>query len=422
MMRAPAYDFEKYAASTVATYNTAVRRYLKACVAQGQDPLQPEPAWFFEWFARLASQSLSIARRTAEGVRYHCAKRLKPSLINHPRMHEILHFSRAAVAPLPLGQEIIAADHASRFFAAQAYHPKVVAAYGRLARLWVTHATERGISPTAPRVEDVAAFLASFALDRAGSTVRNTRSALSHYFRQSGVKDMARHRDIDILLDGIMRARPARTPPPLFLEDLRAILQTFGRAPLDIRDRCILLSISLGAFTGPHLRKLDRAHVSIGEDGIRLATSLPRRPVVFIGGSDEPEIDVRVWFTRWLDIIGIESGPLFPAKAVRGGYGEMALSEVAIKQVCRRACKAAGIVYQRLAASLRRGFLIRASRNVVPSAVVHFAGLKSLDSLAPYCAVPGRHKKRWGRVGQQRRESRRRSRRASHSVGKPGSL
>lgn len=381
--RAPFFDDAHYTQSTRETHERRSRRYQRAARDAGLQPLEADTEWITAYFLREATtRSIVDARRQLPAVAYYFRVNGCGDVFPYDEIVDLLR-ETPMLANDPLGATLAATrvpwNHRRR---ARAFADKAMKdtrhRYGVYAQGWEIYARRYGIDPLLPRWQQFRGYLTVYARTHRYRSVSNLCSALSNYFRAASVDDLTRHEQIRELLT-LLASEDAATSTyhPLYSEDARAMVACLGNAPMDVRDRNVILLNYYGTFLATDLRDLD-TKVEFKDDGI--VVNLNGREI-FIGGVDDPELDVRIWMRRWLNLLPHGPGPLFPAMVSRGAWSEVPLTEVALRGIVRRAARLANISAPHPTLALRKGFAIRVNRVIGPIQTASHMRLKKTSSL-----------------------------------------
>ena len=226
--------------------------------------------------------------------------------------------------------------------------------------------------PAAP--ETVADYLAALAGTHRSATLRRRLVSISQVHRLSGHDFSANHPTIRLTLRGILRRHgtPARRATALTTADLKRLVATCDGNLAGLRDRALLLLGYAGALRRAELVSVQREHIHIGADGIRL--TIPRAKgdqegqgasLGIARGRNRETCPVRA-LEAWLDLSDCKFGPVFRKVTMWGAVEHQALHPDAVRQILRRRAALAGLVAEpdeRLSPhGLRAGFVTEAYR------------------------------------------------------------
>ncbi len=156
------------------------------------------------------------------------------------------------------------------------------------------------------------------------------------------------------------------------MDDLLAIVASFGQSAKDLRDATILLVGFAGAFRRSELSAIDRKDVDIRADTI--AVMVPRSKtdqdgrgrMVAIPRGRDPICPVTA-LERWFAVSGITAGPVFRPVTKAGRVLQERISAEAIALIVKQRVSAIGRDPSRYSGhSLRAGFVTAAATTGVP--------------------------------------------------------
>lgn len=364
-------------------------KYRRDARADNVDPDRPSLEWLDRYLFLKTQTSLGHARCMASALGNHFLDVGAPALIDHESITALL----APTSPQsedPLKFEVNPYDDLAGSlrdtvisFANDAHTQDVHTAYGRYASAWEVYARRYGHDLRKPKPRQLAAYLATLATTRRYGTIISITNALSHYFRALGVPDLTKHPATRDMLDSIGRNDQPTKYRALFADALLHIVAQYSEAPRDIRDRNICLLAHLGPFSAREMASINKGSVKCFSDGIEFVVG---KRNVFVGGVDEPDLDIRLWMTKWLHITGRGDGALF-CKKVKAGWGEAALQAHRISTIVSRSAWRVGLHGGMALSALRKGFVMRAAPKYGVIVVAHQLGYKHATSVgvhSPY--------------------------------------
>jgi integrase len=281
-----------------------------------------------------------------------------------------------AVAPVrPVSAEALAALAAAMDFAGQALSPATLRAYRAAWRHFCGWCDEAGwpALPAAP--ETVAAYLASLSATHTTSTLVQRLAALSRAHRLASQPWPSAHPSIRNTLRGIQRkyGQPAKQAAALMTDELTRLVATCDATLTGQRDRALLLLGYAGALRRSELVAIEREHVQLTHDGLRLM--IPRAKGdqagkgVSIGlpRADTPDRCPVRSLEIWLEASGCRYGPVFRGIDNRGVISNRGLHPDAVRKILAKRAASAGVVAasgERLSPhGLRAGFITQAYVN-----------------------------------------------------------
>lgn len=381
--RAAPYNIAHYADQTRRRYAREQRYYLDDAARAGvTDPDHPPLEWLRAYAQELVQISAHYAQKRFNGISYHFRLGGAPDQTRDESIQAVLSAPQQQSAIDRVDKRAFPASRRAAYFAERAVGSRRNDQRRSVIAFWEAYAADHRFEPLYPPLHHVAAVLANYGVDHRYHTVRNFASALSGYFIRHGVDDATRSQEVCECLQGIRRTQPPEPAEPLFAEDLRRMVLPLGSAPLDIRDRFLAIVCAYGPLPPRVIRAIRLSDVRLDADGIVLVYE---GRDWFIGGVDDPELDVRLWFRRWLALFPERSGPLF-CGMLRGAWKRSPLSEQRISYIIRNLAAKAGVSTARTRQGLQKGFAIRATRKaggIVTAAQMHYKSLRSLERHVP---------------------------------------
>jgi integrase len=224
--------------------------------------------------------------------------------------------------------------------------------------------------------ETVAAYLASLAATHTGGTLIRRLAALSRAHRLAGQPWPVAHPAIRNTLRGIQRThgRPPRQAAALATDEVRRIVATCDSStPAGQRDRALLLLGYAAALRRSELVAIEREHLHLTHDGLRLliprAKGDPTGKGASIGISrgTAPETCPVKALEAWLKTSACAHGPVFRGIDARGVIDRRALHPDAVRRILARRAALAELKVppgERLSPhGLRAGFITQAYIN-----------------------------------------------------------
>ena len=243
----------------------------------------------------------------------------------------------------------------------------------------------------------VGAYLASLAATHTSSALVRRLAALSRAHRLASQPWQAAHPAIRNTLRGIQRryGRPPRQAAALATEEVRSLVATCDATPAGQRDRALLLLGYAGALRRSELVAVEREHLTLTHDGLRLliprAKGDPTGKGVTIGipkGSAADTCPVKA-VEAWLKTSDCEHGLVFRGVDARGVIDCRALHPDAVRQILIKRAGLAGLVLpagERLSPhGLRAGFITEAYlRGALDEQVMHHARHTDINTTRGY--------------------------------------
>ena len=227
--------------------------------------------------------------------------------------------------------------------------------------------------PAAP--ETVAAYLAALATTHTSSALVRRLAALSRAHRLAGQDWPRAHPAIRNTLRGIQRTygRPQRQAAALATEELVRLVASWDATPAGRRDRALLLLGYAGALRRSELVAVQREHITLTAEGLRLLIPRAKGDQTGKGASigiprgGRPDTCPVRALEVWLEVSGCRYGPVFRGIDMRGRIASGALHPDAVRRILARRAAIAGLkppAGERLSPhGLRAGFITQAYIN-----------------------------------------------------------
>jgi len=260
-------------------------------------------------------------------------------------------------------------------FASEALAPATLRAYRADWQHFLAWCREAGWTALPAAPDTVAAYLASMAKTHASSALVRRLAALSRAHRLAGQAWPRAHPAIRNTLRGIQRkhGRPQRQSAALATDELRRLAAACDGTLAGQRDRALLLLGYAAALRRSELVAIQREHVTLAAEGLRLliprAKGDPAGKGASLGiprGTRPGTCPVRA-VEAWLLASECRYGPVFRAIDQRGVIASRALHADAVRTIL---AKRAGLAGLRVAAGerlsphgLRAGFITQAYIN-----------------------------------------------------------
>lgn len=216
----------------------------------------------------------------------------------------------------------------------------------------------------------VGVYLADLAQRAKVSTLGRRLVAITAAHRRAGHDLDTRHPAIRDTLKGIRRAHGSAQAgkAPALVADLKKMLEALGDGPKAIRDRALLLVGFAGAFRRSELVGLDLADLDFARDGLKVTLRRSKTDQEGAGrlvgvpyGSNPETCPVRC-LQAWMEVAGIDQGPVFRAVSKTGIVAEGRLTDRAVSLIVKERAKVAGLDPAKYAGhSLRAGLATSAA-------------------------------------------------------------
>jgi site-specific recombinase XerC len=193
----------------------------------------------------------------------------------------------------------------------------------------------RALTALPAHPQTLAAYLAELARTDRPATIGRKLAAIAVAHRDAGLESPTDHGMVKRTLAGIRRAKGTapHQKTALLVADLRRIVAPLGDAPLDQRDRALLLLGFRAALRRSELVALRHQDLRFEEEGLVL--TLPRwktnqqgrlETIAVAYGSEPTTCPVRA-VRRWIAVAGITSGAVFCGLTPQGDLRATALGD-----------------------------------------------------------------------------------------------
>ena len=256
------------------------------------------------------------------------------------------------VAIAQASPEGLAALAAAIDFAGQALSPATLRAYRSDWQHFCGWCRAVGWSPLPAEPTTVAAYLASLAATHSTSALVRRLAALSRAHRLAVQVWPSAHPAVRNTLRGIGRkhGKPPVQAAALATEEIRPLVATCDLSLVGLRDRALLLIGYAGALRRSELVAIEREHLTLTGEGLRLL--IPRSKGDQTGkgvnlgiarGASADTCPVKA-LEAWLTASKCEHGPVFRAIDMRGVISRRALHPDAVRQILGKRIARAGLI------------------------------------------------------------------------------
>jgi site-specific recombinase XerD len=264
-----------------------------------------------------------------------------------------------------------AVDEQARQYIADAVAQNTRRAYRSDWRLFTSWCADRGLDALPAAPSTVARFLTDQAGTKTVATLHRRLSAIVQAHRAAGYPAPSDDATVRAVWRGIRRSKgtaPTKKQP-LLTEDVKRLLTVLPDSLAGARDRALLLLGFAGAFRRSELVALDVADIERVPDRGALVTIRRSKTdqegqgerIPLHTGADPATCPVRALAT-WLEMSGIEAGPIFRPIDRHRRLGDNRLTAQSVALIVKRTAEAAGLDPARLAGhSLRAGFATAAA-------------------------------------------------------------
>ena len=271
------------------------------------------------------------------------------------------------VPALPAADLALAAGYAR-----QALSPATLRAYRADWEDFAAWCQARGVPPLPAEPATVAAYLASMAISHARSTLRRRLAAIGRAHRMKGIAWMPAYPAIRDTLAGIFRRHgtPQRRAAAIGIAEVRRLVATCDTGLTGARDRALLLLGFAAALRRSELAAVEREHLTVAADGMRLL--IPRAKTdregrgaeVGVPRGTKPETCPVRAMEVWLRDSECRYGPVFRKVDRWGKLSAEALHPDSLPKIFRHRAALAGLTaaaLERLSPhGLRAGFITEA--------------------------------------------------------------
>jgi site-specific recombinase XerD len=260
----------------------------------------------------------------------------------------------------------------ARSFAVAARAKSTLDAYASDWSHFTAWADAHGVEALPAAPETVALYITSMADDFKPSTISRRLSAISVAHQHAGHATPTQHAAVRSVMTGIRRTLGVapRQVAPATIGEVRKMVARLNGNTIDIRDRAILLLGFAGAFRRSELVALDVADLTDSPSGLVVRVRRSKSDQEAKGDTKaipfgtDPETCPVAALKRWIEVAGIEDGPLLRGVDRHGNVSDKRLSDRAIALVVKRAAERAGLDPTMYAGhSLRAGFVTTAAAN-----------------------------------------------------------
>lgn len=230
----------------------------------------------------------------------------------------------------------------------------------------------KGFQPIPASAETVEAYILHLADEKnlKPSTIRRKTSSIAMAHRTANLFDVTKTEQVKMTLQGIERVKGVRPDgkKPISVHDLKQMVSTLDDLIKGIRDRALLLLGFAGAFRRSELVSLNVEDLDFTSDGLKVLlrrSKTDQRGEGFtkgiLYGSISDYCPIRS-VKKWIEIAGLEDGPLFRPIDRHGNVKEKRLDSRAVALVVKETAQKAGLDPERFSGhSLRVGFVTSAA-------------------------------------------------------------
>jgi site-specific recombinase XerD len=220
------------------------------------------------------------------------------------------------------------------------------------------------LSPLPASPETVAAYIAECAGRLKVGTVQRRMNAIAEAHKAVGLESPTHHAMVTNTMKGIRRTKGTATvqKAPAVTDDIRAMVDATATGLIGSRDRALVLLGFAGAFRRSELVGLDVEDCTFSKDGLTVTLRRSKtdqdgagRKIGIPYGSNPETCPVRT-VQAWLEVTGINGGPLFRSISRHGQVQQGRLSGIDVARVVKKLAERAGLDAAKYAGhSLRAG-------------------------------------------------------------------
>jgi site-specific recombinase XerD len=251
-----------------------------------------------------------------------------------------------------------------------------------------------GLCPLPASAETVASYIAECAARLKVGSIQRRLNAIAEAHKAVGLEPPTHHLMVTNTMKGIRRTKgtaPEQKTPTL-TDDIRAMVNATDTGIIGVRDRAMLLLGFAGAFRRSELVGLDVEDCVFAKDGLTVTLRRSKtdqdgagRKIGIPYGSNPETCPVRT-LQAWLEITGINTGPLFRSINRHGQVRSGRLSGIDISRVVKKLAKRAGLNPARYAGhSLRAGHATSAAiAGATERSIMNQTGHRSVQMVRRY--------------------------------------
>ena len=241
--------------------------------------------------------------------------------------------------------------------------------YATVWRAYTAWCDRKGLSAMPATPDVIVAYIVEQAERLKPQTIQKHLAAISQVHKMEGLDSPVQTEPVRIVLRGLKRTRGIASSPKkaLRVEHIKRMVRILPESKIGIRDKGLLLLGFVAGMRRSEIVALDVSDLTFEPEGLVITIRRSKRDqegqgrkVAVPRGKHEETCPVRA-IQRWLEVSGIQSGPLF-LRLDRAGL-QNRLSDKSVALIVKRAAAKAGLDPAMFAGhSLRRGFASSASR------------------------------------------------------------
>jgi site-specific recombinase XerD len=250
------------------------------------------------------------------------------------------------------------------------------------------------VCPLPASHEAIAAYIAECASRLKVGSIQRRLNAIAEAHKAVGLESPTHHAMVMNTMKGIRRklgTAPAQKAPAL-TDDIRAMVDAAGDGMIGARDRALILAGFAGAFRRSELVALDAEDCTFGKDGLTINLRRSKtdqdsagRKIGIPYGANPETCPVRV-LQSWMELAGINTGPMFRSISRHGRVQPGRLSGIDVARVEKKLAERAGLDPAKYAGhSLRAGHATSAAiAGASERSIINQTGHRSVQMVRRY--------------------------------------
>ncbi len=209
----------------------------------------------------------------------------------------------------------------------------------------------QGVNPLPASGEAVASYIAECAGHLKVGTIQRRLNAIAEAHKAVGLDSPTHHAMVTNTMKGIRRTKgtASEQKTPTLTDDIRAMVEATDTGIIGTRDRAMVLLGFAGAFRRSELVGLDLEDCTFSKDGLTVTLRRSKtdqdgagRKIGIPYGSNPETCPVRT-IQGWVEMAGINSGPLFRSINRHGMVRSGRLSGIDVSRVVKKLAERAGL-------------------------------------------------------------------------------
>ena len=238
------------------------------------------------------------------------------------------------------------------------------------------------------KAETIAFYLSDIAEGVSLSTIDATIAAIEKAHKESSVDIEGDPNIYKSIRKGIRREHKeklrVKQAPALSVVDLKVAIKGLGSTTQDLRDRALLTVGYWGALRRSELASIQYEDLDFSEEGVAIvllgSKTSDKAQKIHLSMTQDSTVCPAVALKEWLEVSGIESGPVFRSLVKGGKVSDKQLSGHSVSHIIKRVV---GKDYS--GHSLRRGVITETAKKGVPvHEIQKFSRHRSADMVLRY--------------------------------------